>query len=80
MAFSSFSRWHMIYFGFVLRYLRLQRTLQMMYWQEEIFISWRVFLSQTCNKQQLYMSSANIGVRIHLFLQYHDGYKHAKLV
>jgi hypothetical protein len=34
--------------GFVLRYRRLQATLQKMYWQE-VFIPQRIFLSQTCN-------------------------------
>jgi hypothetical protein len=31
-----------------LRYWRLQGTLQKTYWKEEVFIPWRVFLSQTC--------------------------------
>jgi hypothetical protein len=39
---------HKTDFGFVLRYWRLQGTLQTTYWQEEVFIPRRVFLSPTC--------------------------------
>jgi hypothetical protein len=42
MAFSSPSSKPKTNFGFVLRYWRLQGTLQKTYWQEEVFISRRV--------------------------------------
>jgi hypothetical protein len=50
MALLSPSPQHMTNFGFVLRYWMLQGTLQKTNRQEEVFIAWRVFLSQTCKR------------------------------
>jgi hypothetical protein len=46
MALPSSAPQHKTNFGFVLRYWRLQGTPQKTYWQEEVFIPRRVFLSQ----------------------------------
>jgi hypothetical protein len=44
MALPSLSPQHKTNFGIVLRYWRLQETLQKRHWQEEVSIPRRVFL------------------------------------